>query len=182
MPRQRFHGYMLWAVAALGLSPQLLFGGAVCGPGNHWVDTCPGGLYTFSSVSTVAVNLDLDGNGSLETNIPFLQLFGGTSVFLGTGSATTHSIGTELASLLETDATFGITLKAGDGNGNLANDGPLFSPGAINEQAGNPALADSFFDVFFEIDIPLPAGPLILTNQTGLIVDCVGLSSAPPSA
>ena len=39
--------------------------------------------------------------------------------------------------------------------GNGLNDGPLNSPGAIDEQVADDSLADSFFDVFFENGYPL---------------------------
>jgi hypothetical protein len=157
--------------------------GAVCGPGSHWVDTCAGGTYDFSSTSTIAVSLDLDRNGSLETTIPFLQFSGITQVFLGAGqnNSDPHSIQTELYNLYEVDPGSGATLRAGDGTPNDANNGPLYSPGSIVEQAGNPALANSFFDVFFELTVPDPLGPpLVLENHTPMQVECTGLASAPP--
>jgi hypothetical protein len=123
------------------------------------------------------MQLDLDGNGSYETPVPFLQLTGTTSVFLGTGSP--HTIPTELVSLLETGS--GVTLRAGDGVANLLSDGPLFSPGHIDEQGGDPFLANSFFDVFVQLD--LPSLNLVLTNPptTPLRVECDGLTQAPPT-
>ena len=132
------------------------------------MDTCAGGLYNFASVSTILVTLDTIG-----TVGPF-QLTGTTKVWLGTGSP--HSIETELVSINETAS--GVTLTAGDGIGNLLSDGPLFSPGHIDEQAGSPALADSFFDVFFQIDVP--AISLSLHNTDPLQVVCRGLETAPP--
>jgi hypothetical protein len=47
-----------------------------------------------------------------------------------------------------------ITVRAGDEIGNLASDGPLYSPGAIDETASNPALADAFLDLFLEVETP----------------------------
>ncbi len=71
-----------------------------------------------------------------------------------------HHIDTELVSLSLTGA--GLTLTAGDGIGNGLSDGPLGSLGRITEQGGDPMLADSFFDIFFDIQgAPLgPLGPL----------------------
>ncbi len=45
-----------------------------------------------------------------------------------------------------------IILTAGDGIGNGSDDGPLHSPGAIAE-LGDDLIAESFFDVFFELDL-----------------------------
>jgi hypothetical protein len=59
----------------------------------------------------------------------------------------------ELVSLELTGGFF--TLRAGDGVANLSSDGPLFSPGAIDEQPGDPALADAFLDVSFEVETPI---------------------------
>jgi hypothetical protein len=171
------------AAAAMFMVPGAAKAGAVCGPGSHWVDTCAGGTYDFSSTSTIAVSLDLDRNGSLETTIPFLQFSGITQVFLGAGqnNSDPHSIQTELYNLYEVNPGTGATLRAGDGTPNDANDGPLYSPGSIVEQAGNPGLANSFFDVFFELTIPEIGGPpLVLTNHTAMQVECVGLATAPP--
>lgn len=163
---------VLLVAAAIFAAPVLSLAGPLCGPGDHWVDNCPGGLYTFNSVSTVSVELDLDSDGSFEYYVPFLQLSGTTSVFLGPGSP--HTIPTELVSILESGS--GVTLRAGDGIGNLDWDGSLHSPGYIEEQAGNTFLANSFFDVFFEIEV----GPLTLRNFDPLKVACYGLTQAPP--
>ena len=73
----------------------------------------------------------------------------------------------------------GFTIRAGDGIGNLMDDGPspplfmysLYTPGAVHEQAGNNLLADSFFDVFVEIDVP--GVPFPLHNTTPLRMSAV---------
>jgi uncharacterized protein (TIGR03437 family) len=44
-------------------------------------------------------------------------------------------------------------MTAGDGIGNLQNDGPLHSAGAIVENAGNPALATLTANVFFNVTV-----------------------------
>ena len=46
-----------------------------------------------------------------------------------------------------------VTLTCGDGVANGLNDGPFYTAGGISETAGDPALADSFFDIFFQADI-----------------------------
>jgi len=161
------------------LAAAVMVAGPVCGPGSHWVDTCPGGAYSLISVTTAAMLLDLDRNGSLETTIEFAQFTGITEVFLGAGSP--HTMVTELYNLSETGPA-GITLRAGDGLGNLINNGGgLYSPGRIEEQGGNPFLADSFFDVFFELTIPdVPGGAMVLRNQQAMTVTCLGLTGVAP--
>ncbi len=131
-------------------APSQLAAGPICGPGPHWVDSCPGGTYAFPTVTNVNAVLDLDWDGTLETGPVLLQFIGSTTIFLGPGSP--HSLASEVVSINET-GPFGSILRAGDGVGNLASDGPLYSPGLITEQGGNPAFADSFFDVFFEIEL-----------------------------
>jgi hypothetical protein len=66
----------------------------------------------------------------------------------------------------------GYTLRAGAGQGEGA---PLTATkGTIVEQASDPTLADSFFDVFFEVELP---GGGYAYNQTPLrvssVIDCV---------
>ena len=82
-------------------------------------------------------------------------------------------------------------LRAGAGQGQGANLQPSF--GAIAEQAGDDTMAESFFDVFFEVDL---GGGQYLYNQTPLrisgdidcvppqvgyihLVDCIPLFTAP---
>lgn len=141
------------------LAPMPAWSGPACGPGPHWVDSCP---------ATPANDLDVFTN---TTGVHTIELFGlgvftltmsgPTTVWRGPGMTTPdHHIETEMVSLQLTGG--GLTLVAGDGIANGLNDGPLHSPGRITEQLANPALADSFFDVFFAITgSPLGAlGPL----------------------
>ena len=51
----------------------------------------------------------------------------------------------------------------------------MFSPGGIDEQVGDPTLADSFFDVFFEIQV----GGLTLHNNLAEVVEAV-IREIPP--
>jgi len=71
----------------------------------------------------------------------------------------------------------GVTLRAGAGLGsgnNLA-----ASWGAIAEQAGDDTKADSFFDVFFEVDL---GGGTLVYNHTALRVEvgAGGITCVPP--
>ena len=155
-PQKRNAGRAPWlrrilglaAVAALQLvAPATATAAPVCGPGAHWVDACPGGIDFFpltKGVHTIEIFGPMGGIFSLFTTGP-------TTVWRGPGTTIPdHHIDTELVALTLTGG--GLTLTAGDGMGNGLSDGPLFSPGKIIEQAGDSTMADSFFDIFFEID------------------------------
>lgn len=132
-----------------------------CGPGSHWVDACPAGIDTFMSSATIGLDLNLDNLRDIS-----VVLSGPTSVFRGnpvdaiTGHPQLGNVGTidghldvfetEIISLMLTGG--GVTVRAGDGVGNLSNDSLLYSPGAVRETPSDPMWADSFFDVFFELD------------------------------
>lgn len=134
-----------------------------CGPGDHWLDGCTSGIDTFSSVATIGLDLNLDNVKDIS-----VVLSGPTSIYRGgpvdaivghprlgnVGTIDGHMdvIETEIISLTLTGG--GITVRAGDGTGNLLNDGPLYSPGALQEKPADSFRADSFFDVWFELDTP----------------------------
>jgi hypothetical protein len=165
------------SLSVMSFSPSTI--AATCGPGDHWVDTCPSGidepLYHWANMK-----LDL-GGGEIDIN-----LSGGTfRIYRGeaedgpvmitppsiptipptpssdppenVGVADSHNdvIRTEIISLIfEGDTPLGhVTIRAGDGNGNLGNDGPLHSPGVIYESPTDPAEACSFFFVTYEMEI-----------------------------
>jgi hypothetical protein len=142
----------------------------VCGPGPHWVDTCPSGTDTFNSIAQVTLRFP---DNSMQT----ITLSGPTTVFRGAPIDTPdpgdpghlNEIKTEIVSMNLTGGPF--TLTAGDGVGNLLSDGALHSPGAIIERPDDPARADSFFDVFFQ----LSDGVNTLHNNVALRVN-----AAPP--
>src|ERR1035437_4517274 len=177
----------LLAIAFLTALPQTLLAGPICGPGDHWVDTCPGGLAHLITKTNASISLDLDRNGTLETSFPLVTLIGYTDVLVGAG--TPHTLSTEIFNLTETMETpFGktITLRAGDGIANGTNDGLLYSWGQVVEQTGNPLLADHTVFVMFEVDIPqdafgsLPNPAMVLHNNIPLQATCYGLTQAPP--
>lgn len=151
-----------------------------CGPGSHWVDTCTAGTDSFNSIATIGVDIDFDNIADFNA-----VLQGPTTIYRGNPINTPdpldpghfNQIDTEIVSMTLTGV--GMTLTAGDGTGNLSNDGPLHSAGNIIEQAGNPFMADSFFDVFFEFDIPgIPLVPT-LHNTDPLRVRAV-IDRVPP--
>ncbi len=166
------------------------FGGAVCGPGTNWVNTCPGGIYSFHSVSNMMLSLDLDNNlgNGFEINSLFVQTIGTTYIYLAPGAD--HQMLSEGYSLTETEIGGGATIIAGDGIANGLNDGAYNSPGAITERGFSPSfcdpatrtadpfLADSCYQIFFQMTIP--AASLVLHNATPLTVACTGLTGVPP--
>src|SRR6266849_5321522 len=94
-----------------------LAGAVSCGPGADWVDSCLSGTDSFVSRADHAV-IVLDGGGVISLS----NLTGITRVFRGNpvGPEPLH-IDTEMVSLSLMGG--GETLHAGDGIGNLLNDG-----------------------------------------------------------
>lgn len=159
---------LLWALAgSVQAAP-------VCGPGPHWVDTCPAGIDFFPVTNGVHA-IDIFGFGVVN-----LLTSGPTTVWRGAGTTVPdHHIDTELVALQLVGG--GLTLTAGDGVADGLCGGPLCSLGRITEQGGNPFVADSFFDIFFEIQgAPLGAlGPL--HNNVACHMEAV-LDRVPPAA
>jgi hypothetical protein len=170
-----------------------------CGPDPHWVDQCPGGIDHMPSSALVGIDLDLDcapdrsfrlsGPVSVRRSNPRDD----SIVFPGTRALDGHLdvIDTEIVSMSLTRS--GVTLTAGAGLGQ----GGVLAPsyGVIAEQPGDITLADSFFDVFFEVDLgsslfaynfePLRVNAKIdcLPPDTRYIhpQGCIPLFSAPPT-
>ena len=140
---------LLWALAgSVQATP-------VCGPAAHWVDACPAGI-DFFPLTNGKHTIEIFGLGSFD-----LLTTGPTTIWRGAGATVPdHHIDTELVALQLIGG--GLTLTAGDGVADGLCGGPLCSLGRITEQSGNPFVADSFFDIFFEIQgAPLGAlGPL----------------------
>ncbi len=140
-----------WLLGMLSLAGVLAWGVAPpaealpsCGPGAHWVDACPGAVELFPLTGGFH-RIELFGLGTFD-----LFTTGPTTIYRAPGTTVPdHHIDTEMVSLTLTGG--GLTLNAGDGIANGICDGPLCSLGRITEQGGNPTLADSFFDINFEI-------------------------------
>jgi hypothetical protein len=81
-------------------------------------------------------------------------------------------IDTEIISMCLTGS--GVTLRAGAGQGQGGILGP--SLGAIAEQPGDPEWADSFFDVFFEVNL---GDTMLLYNQNPLRLEA-DINCVPP--
>src|SRR5262249_9373784 len=131
---------VLGLAVILFLSVTQQAGAASCGPGPHWVDTCPSGADLFPSIAQHGVVIFDSG-----LVVPLPLMLGPTEIFRGPGTTTPdHHIDTEMVSL--NLSAGGLTLRAGDGIANLNCDGPLCTFGRLTE-TGDPAVAHSFFDV-----------------------------------
>ena len=162
LQRSRREGRAVLRPSRLGLVASLLWALAgpvlaapVCGPGAHWVDACPAGT-DFFPLTDGTHTIEIFGAGTFN-----LLTSGLTTVWRGAGATVPdHHIDTEMVALQLIGG--GLTLTVGDGVADGLCSGPLCSLGRITEQSGDPFLADSFFDIFFEIQgAPLGAlGPL----------------------
>ncbi len=143
-------GYLLNSSHVLLIKPSYPDG--ECGPGSHWIDDCP--LSTDKSSSTAVVTVDMSCDGKAQQKV---RLKGPTVIKRGLGSPVSHSIETEITSM---------NLKSDDGTVKLRagadEDIFPFSLGEITELATEPALARSFFDIYFEVEMP---GAGILHNE-----------------
>ena len=151
-----------------------------CGPGPHWIDRppCPPGIDRLPSGAKVGIDLDFDcrADASLVLNGPSAVARSGArddSVhYPGTRAVDGHLdvIDTEVVMMHLTNAAAGASMRAGVGIGPI----PLRPTlGVIAEEPSDPAIGDSFFDVFFEIEIQ----GMLLYNQEPLRVksqvDCI---------
>ncbi|UCE60794.1 MAG: hypothetical protein JSU63_03395 [Phycisphaerales bacterium] len=153
-----------------------------CGPGPHWVDQCMAGVDYMSTGAKIGIDLDRDcrADTSLIMSGPvYVQRtnpMDDSMVFPGLRPINGHLevMDTEMVSMQLTGG--GLTLVAGYGFGQ----GGVLMPtlGAIAEQSTNNALADSFFKVYFEVDL---GGGTYVYNHMALevtsVIDCI-----PPNA
>lgn len=152
-----------------------------CGPGPHWIDVCSAGVDSmYNTMARVGVDMDFDcivdtnltGYGSVivdrsdplddSNNYPGLRPVDGHL----------DVIDAEIISMAL--ANGGITVVAGEGHGQGGVLGP--SLGAIAEQPSDPSLGDSFFDVFFEINM---GGVMYIYNHDPLRIEAV-IDRVPP--
>lgn len=143
-----------------------------CGPGPNWVATCPSGTDTFNITANIATSAGVT-----------LTVSGPVKLYRGAPSGTTIPI--EIVSMnLSGSALGGVTLTAGDGTGDLASDGPLYSPGTITQNASNPALATLTASVFFQVTAAGAtfhnAGPYNAPGATPLIISS-SITGVPPT-
>jgi hypothetical protein len=128
------------------------------GPGPHWVDSVPPATVPLP-YALVEFGLDTDLNGSADLDTKFVgptivQLSGAQDVStryptLRDPDGHLDVVDTEVVSMIMPGqgASSGWTLLAGISAGL-----PTHTYGAMAEQPGNSAVAESFFDVFIEIE------------------------------
>ena len=142
----------------------------VCGPGPHWIDNCAPGVDNLESNANVAI--DIDGDCQPDQG---LALAGPVIVerrpalddsinFPGTRPVDAHLdvIDTEILSMSLTGG--GATLRVGLGAAGI-DPGVLPTLGAIAEDPGDNTAGQSFFEVFFEVELP---GNVFLYNHQPL--------------
>jgi len=173
-----------------GGSASLAWGQALpcseCGPGSHWIDGCASGLDQIpSNGAVVGISTDIGGPDSCTAGIN-LVLTGECSLltvsrsnplddsnhFPGLRPVDAHLdvIDTEIISMCLTNGT--VTLRAGQGQGGIISP----SLGAIAEDPVDPLTGESFFDVFFEVDL---GGGQFLYNHTPLKIQA-DITCVPP--
>ena len=160
-----------------------------CGPGVHWLDSCAAGPDSINNMSAlVGLDLDLDPLCGSDTTVPVsgpvaIQRSAPLNISVNfpsidgpPGHVGPDVIDTEIVSMTLTGG--GMTLRAGAGSG-VGGLGSLVqaTKGVIEETTSDPALADSFFDVFFELDV---GGGLYVYNQTPARIQST-ISCDPPN-
>ena len=153
-----------------------------CGPGAHWVDECPNGADTMTS--SALVGIDLTGDCLADTSVVMSGSVHVRRTDPMDDSATFPNLRPvdQHLDVIDTRVVWmdltgdGLRLLAGEGYGAGGVLPP--SPGAIAEIPGNPTIADSFFDVFFEIDL---GGGDYAYNHEPLKVESV-IDCLPPDA
>lgn len=149
---------MLRISISLAIASALVFGQEArgqCGPGDHWMDSCPGGQDNLTNcLATGSVDITLDcqtdvtlpGEGSalVERADPSDD----SQNYPGTRPVDGHLdvIDTEILSLSLTGSSFTIVAGEGQGQGGVLPP----SPGVIAEDPSDPSLGESFFDCYFE--------------------------------
>ncbi len=114
---------------------------ANCGPGPNWIDTCQPGIDNFPTGALVRVDMDNDCEADATVTL------NGPMTVRRTGSGP-GPIQTEILSMHLVGAG-SLIAGAGQGQGGVL----AASLGETTQNPGDPMLADSFFDVFFELDL-----------------------------
>ncbi len=117
-----------------------------CEPNDHWIDACPGGMDLIGAHGAV-VKIDFILDCMPDATF-LLEPCGGLLIERSEPNLTMgHVIETEIVSMCLSGG--GITLRAGQGQGGIV----MPSLGTIIEQPTDSNVADSIFEVFFEIDL-----------------------------
>lgn len=165
---------LLFAIAAVQPAAAQMPACDQCGPGEGWVDGCGPGTDIVANHSAL-VGIDLDLDEIADTSL-VLGPCSGSFLQIDRSAPVGGSIATEILDLCLSGQ--GVTLQAGAG---LGQGGILLaSTGAITEDAGDPFLADSYFNVLFEVD--LGGGNYVYNHEDDplrldAVIDCV-----PPRA
>lgn len=144
------------------------------GPGPHWVDT----------VTRGTVNMDVQGQFTLEVpgmGIIALSMVGEMTVWHDDAVDTPdvmdpghmNHVGAEIVAMNLTGTMPGVggaTLIVGDGVGNGLPDGPLATFGEVAETPG-ALLANSSFDMFFQVDVDTGGGTMRFFNHSALLAE-----------
>lgn len=163
---------------------------ADCAPGPHFVDNCSHLNETAIAMSGAVVGIDLTLNGQADLNLVLRPCDGPAGLLVmdrhqpGSSSAWFPALScspgghncimqVEMVSMCLTNGS--VTLRAGQSQGQGASLSQ--TRGAIHEDAANPALARSFFEVFFEVDL---GGGNYAYNQTPLLVEEM-ITCVPPA-
>ena len=160
---------------------------SACGPGDHWIDTCQTGQDQIADNGAL-IGIDTTLDCQADTSLVMMSCSGSPLIitrsdprddsanFPGQSAADSHLdvIDTEIVSLCLTGG--GLTLVAGLGQGQGGVLGQ--SLGTIVESSSDPKTANSFFDVFFEVD--LGQGNYAY-NQTALRIS-IDINCVPPQA
>ena len=196
------HLVFLFIQQALSIVKPVDAASLTCGPGNDWVNTCPSSFDQF--LTNITINADILGFGS---PLDFTTTLSGKStVFrgepvdaviddpllgnVGVMDGRLDVIKTELFDLTVIGLTLfvsAVTAIAGDGvpdlkptpSSSILPYESLYSAGAIIERPDNPALADSFLNIFLEIQGTVEGS---LRNKIPLnLRGTMPLSEFPPS-
>jgi uncharacterized delta-60 repeat protein len=138
---------------------------AIAGPGEGWVGNASAGADEFYGMMELEVDLGSEFDGVADDVV---YVHGMSRVGLGRPDGSPATIDTELVDLEMIGGGIEVgyvRVRAGDGSLDLAAGEEFFSPGQIQQQPGDPFLADSFFDVFFKVDLD-SGGTLV--NQSAL--------------
>jgi hypothetical protein len=127
-----------------------------CGLGPHWIDQCATGQDDMPSGAVVGIDLNLDCVADVSmllsgpATVTHSDPLDDSAQFPGSSTIDGHLdvIDTEMVSMNLIGS--GVTLVAGADLGQ----GGVLAPslGAIIEQQADPAIAESFFDIFFEVE------------------------------
>ncbi|HNQ22041.1 MAG TPA: hypothetical protein PKK06_03000 [Phycisphaerae bacterium] len=151
-----------------------------CGPGSYWVGECPGGYDLMPTAAYVGldVNFDCVADTHISLTGPALVLrsmpLDYSVYFPGVGNPDGHFdvIDTEIVSMGLTSQD-GVILRAGRGLEEVQS-----TLGAGLESPSEPWVVDSFFDVFFEVQ--LPSGDALF-NQSAVRLEAP-IGCVPPIA